>query len=193
MSKIKITQKQADAIEDVLETHNRDRVLDLHVIKNVSCWEDEWKSLNDLLPHQLARALYIGYEVEPEFKTGDWVTDPSGDIGITTNVNGTSILADWKSGSTAWAHKEDLSYSTPEEITTEKTRRWWSDNGRGVWELQHLDLIVNNDSHIYEVETRAGVIYLRSTRNGSAEVYDSELEGNFIVVCFAEDRQDLSL
>src|SRR5690625_1685515 len=72
MEKVKLTQKQADAIESLLKKGSRDEILDTHF--NIDSWQySENRCLNGMEASHLARALYIGYEVRPKFKVGDWV------------------------------------------------------------------------------------------------------------------------
>src|SRR5699024_3218017 len=77
--KVKLTKEQANAIE----RHNRnnssgnDGILNNHARNygnfESKSWGDPYTSLNKLEISKLAKALYIGYEIEPEFKDGDWV------------------------------------------------------------------------------------------------------------------------
>lgn len=70
MKKVKITREQADRI-NVWKTVMGDmsRLLELQakglLVKS--------KSLQELSLDELARAIYVGYEVEEEFSKGDWV------------------------------------------------------------------------------------------------------------------------
>src|SRR5699024_11077859 len=70
MEKVKVTRVQADAIEYCKAEFGKDKTINTHA---KGTWAYDCKPLNDLEFSELARALYIGYEVEPEFKAGDWV------------------------------------------------------------------------------------------------------------------------
>lgn len=63
--KVKLTKKQADAIEKLLSMtyYKKDIIVDHHA-KDDKRWDDEIESLNGLPLDTLIRALYIGYEVE---------------------------------------------------------------------------------------------------------------------------------
>ena len=75
MEKVKINQEQADKIWGwEMHTGGKSRLLELHA-KNLLA---DSKCLQSLSLDELARALYVGYEVEveelePQFEVGDWV------------------------------------------------------------------------------------------------------------------------
>src|SRR5699024_9588337 len=76
MSKVKITKQQAEAIEELRSKRFPDSV----IAHNVACdnynsrvSRSEHDSLCEMKFDDLIKALYIGYEIEPEYKVGDWV------------------------------------------------------------------------------------------------------------------------
>lgn len=75
MEKVKLTQDQADAIEVVINRYGEDKFIYdyskmLHEISPAQ-YTGSLDPINDLALHQVAKALYIGYEVEPEFKVSE--------------------------------------------------------------------------------------------------------------------------
>lgn len=161
MDKIKITQEQANIIESLEEIQKPFYV--------------SWKAkgilytgvLEDLPLDELIRALYIGYEVEEEFKFGDWVRLNNGDLFKITSGN----LASEYSKSNAIRH------ATPEEIAEEKQRRWWKNNNRNVWELKKGDVVSENFSS--------------ETQIIGADICRFSYPDQFKVVCFVKDRKDV--
>lgn len=148
--KIKITQAQADAIEEYLECGDVVEMLEVHAgiraDKNNN-WVIEFKTLNSLSMADLARALLIGYEVEPEYKDGDWIVFVNAVneslVCIIENVGNSSVDTDYV-GSNGYKQsfgKKRIRLATPEEIKAEKERRVWESIGRGVKEFRVGDII----------------------------------------------------
>jgi len=72
MEKVKINQEQAERIRDwEYHTGYPGRLLELHAKYSLS----RSKCLQSLSLDELARCLYVGYEVEVEFEVGDWVVN----------------------------------------------------------------------------------------------------------------------
>ena len=72
MEKPIINQNQADRIWAwEWRKNNPSKLLELHAKKVLS----DSKCLQSLSLDQLARAIYVGYEVEEHFKVGDWVVN----------------------------------------------------------------------------------------------------------------------
>lgn len=152
--KIKLTQEQADAIEGVLKHCSKERLLNDHsAMKEARGGWSTRKSavLNDLSVADMARSLYIGYEIEPKYKAGDWVVFESKVNGpficVIEKVYELSVDTDYL-GSNGYKQnfgKELVRHATPEEIHTEKERRWWAEIGREVGEFKDGDVgIVRN-------------------------------------------------
>src|SRR5699024_4059178 len=89
---------------------------------------------------QQARVLYEpnSFEVEPEFEIGQWVKSRHGiGTGKITKIDRMGHYTDFA----MIAASDDIRHATPQEIATEKTRRWWKESGRGVWELRENDAL----------------------------------------------------
>src|SRR5690625_7480192 len=73
MEKVKLTPEQANAIKKWI---NKELLI---IAKASGLFEHSTdESIAELTMEQLVKALYIGYEVEPEFKVGDWVVNANG-------------------------------------------------------------------------------------------------------------------
>src|SRR5690625_4019673 len=182
MEKVKLTQEQADAIERLLEKGSRDEILDTHF--NIDSWQyPENRCLNGMEASHLARALYIGYEVEPKFKVRDWVYNKNADV---------FLQIDDKDMATRYSEFPSIyRHATPEEIAKEKQRIWWAKHDRGVWELREGDALKADDGdYLVEVCEVFDSCNVRLT-GGVVHVKISELKEGYRVICFAEDRKDL--
>lgn len=132
MEKVKLTQKQADAIvKNVnagLENGN--------ILYRYLRYEGYDEQFRGLTFGALADALYIGYEVEPEFKVGDWVVEKvSGKVGVVHSIDcgqGSFHVDLLEYAVPQYQLKGDYRHATPEEIAKEKQRRWWAEHGREV-------------------------------------------------------------
>lgn len=196
MEKVKLTKEQAKAIEYALQEvdeykGNPDKLLRHASMKNVY-FRNELHLLNSIDTVNLAKALYIGYEVEPKFEVGDWAVWRSAKgvdvVKQIEKVEGYRIWADWlDEGSLLFAPSDEIRHATPEEVETEKERRWWAKHGREVWELKDGDVLLNRDNELCEVtrENNLNVFINGTPRQRSAVGY------GFKVVCFVEDRKDI--
>lgn len=197
MEKVKLTREQANAIEYALQEvdeykGNPDKLLRHASMKNVY-FRNELHLLNSIDTVNLAKALYIGYEVEPKFEVGDWAvwrsTKGIDVIKQIEKVEGYRIWADWlDEGSLLFAPSDEIRHATPEEIETEKERRWWARHGREVWELKKNDIIMIE--HFVEVVNKVvgNELYIKgSTFPQSIHSIKEDTK----VVCFAEDRKDI--
>jgi len=128
IGKIELSKEQADAINRYLENNNQDiaDLLDTHADKSES-WGTVYKSLNGLSQSDMARALFVGYEVDEKFEIGDWVIRKDGGRPfIVTSSRGAEDL-------------NDIRHATPEEIKAEQESRIWSKFGREPGEFRDGD------------------------------------------------------
>lgn len=150
--KVKLTREQAASIKLAVADYGSNTVLDMHAENPY--WITKLSSLNTLSPNELARALYIGYEIEEEYKVGDWVRIVS-DVHQTKNE--TRKVTEIKKSHAA---REDVHYkldgrgvyfksyirhATPEEIKAEQERRQWAKISREVGEFRDGDVGVMNN------------------------------------------------
>lgn len=174
-TKIKLTREQAEAVKALLGETNEDvsQAIDDHadVFSNP---EDKWvtvefQPLNELSPSDLARALLIGYEVEPEpLKINDWVTEHVGDGFRTGKITGFTnkgwfvqfLSFDTNEYYFESFHAVQLEKSTPEEIAEEQERRKWLGIGRAIGGFKQGDILVDDGGRIYQTfEVDAKEIY----------------------------------
>ena len=125
MNKVKLTQEQARAIERGLELSSREKLVKEHVeyqLQNKKWSVGKLKSFNELSTETVIRALYIGYEVEQEYKVGEWVKSKLGKgVGIIIDVDDSEYYTDF--GMIVPKHDDLIRYATDEEIAKEKQRR----------------------------------------------------------------------
>ncbi|WP_274853231.1 hypothetical protein [Bacillus methanolicus] len=197
MEKVKLTPEQAEAIEFALNTErlayyqNPDALLDSHIRSKQFLHELE--PLKEIDNVTLAKALYIGYEVEPEFKVEDWVKFETLEgiyvYGKIEKINEFgSAEAQWSDGKGGGVPLYELERMTPEEISTEKERRKWETIGRKVGEYKTND-IVYHEKYGYGVYAHGQMIepFNQEKFYGWFDVEIEELE----LICPAEHRFDL--
>ena len=109
MEKAVITQIQAERIREW--EHRETLLLRFHVKKILS---KRSKPLQDLTLDELARALYVGYEVEVEVKVGDWLVN---------NRNGLMFQIEDRQEDKDIARMNHIRHATESEIVEEKGRR----------------------------------------------------------------------
>lgn len=186
MEKVKITRELADELNDWMTREKKDSIIRCHAHGYM-----QTSLIHKIKLDELIRALYIGYEVEPEFKVGDWVKSRHG-IG-TGKI--TDIRLGYHTDFGMVAASDDIRHATPEEIATEKTRRWWKKNNRYEWELMKGDIIrkfVINGA-FYEVTYVDGE-YIGLFDIGRSRMETEEIDivsGGYRVVCFADHRKDI--
>lgn len=204
MKKVKITQEQAEAIERIKKEHLE------HLIKikkkpftyHVRPWEEPILKLE---PEDIQSALFEGYEVEPEFKVGDWVVVRFEGEEWITDLTKESEFGGFYTDSRLPGEKQKfysgsiLRHATPEEIATEKTRRWWDKHGREPWEIKEGDCLMKKDdphtctvSFVESVDEKS-VLLVNGKRD---EFYQGKDELEYVrdkykVFCFSEDRKDV--
>lgn len=162
MEKVILTKEQADAIEG-LKKGNGYKFMKTRVILNY--YNDS--PILDLTIEDLSKAFLNGYEVEPEYKKGDWVFDFDKKEVFQLNKEQERNLIYWGSG-------KPVRHATPSEVAEEKERRFWKKHGRGVREVRSGDIIHN--VVLDELD----------------EVMNThKLEEGYNIVCFAEKRLDV--
>ncbi len=171
--KVKITQEQADWLERYELTQDQiDHYIDIQPFsKRPDSPIVDWGA------SKLAKALYIGYEVEPEINDGDFLLHiPMNVIGKV--INGVIHWSDNIENDVEYINKLIISgevrHATPEEIAKEKERDWWAKHGREVKEVKKGDII-----HDLVFDQLDEVMNTHKPKD------------KFKVVCFAEDRKDV--
>lgn len=189
--KVVLTKEQAKAIEEIKDI---DYAINIHSFN-----KRPDSPLADIKTSTLARALFVGYEVEPEFKVGDWVYDIQYNKVARIDHRGVD-------DNRVWVDDEDFNFfaivnirhATPEEIAEEKERRLFAEHGRKVWELKKYDRIkcksTDKEYEILDVEKplRFKVLDMRDVHLRNLEFYNTQqISSRFVVVCFAENRLDV--
>lgn len=193
-----ITKEQAEKIEWAKNYFKEDglsRIVGLWM-KNFSIWEPVTGPLIEMKLDDLIRSLYIGYEVEPEFKIGDWIyissegTHNSKEMvaKVESKYNESQLCLDnnWNIG----AGSQYIRHATPSEIAEEKERRFWNRNDRDVWELRKGDVLIC-DGYPRVVEkidnfNEKSVLF----KDDDWEYYENVVE-EYKVLAFNKDRLDV--
>lgn len=155
MEKVKLTREVSEALKLAVADYGSDMVMNEHYNYN---WKGKLHPLNHLPQSTLSRALLIGYEVEEEYKSGDWVACEYEDgtwIAQIERIEGVKVFAKWELRSLDWNRIEDIRHATPEEIKAEQERRVWKKIGREVNEIRPGDCIASNGNY-YKVFDNIG-------------------------------------
>lgn len=165
MEKVKLTQAQANAID---ELRNRKAWDDEKIIGVHANAPNNWyrlSALNGLPLLTLVDALRIGYEFEPEYKVGDWVARLDGNTFYPKGaVRAVEILSveEGHCGSERVMHGENMEWgtpvthirhATPEEIKVEQERRTWAKIGREPGEFRKGDIVIDSTGKTYRLIT----------------------------------------
>lgn len=186
MEKVKVTREQAECIKSF---ENNKVVALKHWVTDSF---EVSKCLKKLTLDELARCLYSeeGYEVEEEFKVGDWVNfedDTCSDC-ITKIIDIQPIYNRVQYyGVSGWQNINSIQrHATPSEIAQEKERRWWGKHGRDVNEYRLNDIVkIKNDS-----QTIIAAVEGVADDQISDEGGDAWLFGEIELICPAENRLD---
>lgn len=193
MEKVKITQEQADAFEKLIRNTHIKFKYAIETARNQEWATESFTPLNGLSFDKFINVIRYGYEVEPEFKVGDWVAyNYWGLVGKVVSTDGGIALDNRVNGK---LNPNDFKHATPQEIATEKTRRWWNKNNRYEWELMKGDIIRNFviNGTFYEVTYVDGE-YIGLFDIGRSRMETEEIDivsGGYRVVCFADHRKDI--
>jgi len=197
MEKVKISQKQADAIEKYKQEARKQHAKMTNVKPPFDT--ESWAlPLHFLSTTDFSRALFSGYEVEDEFKDGDWVAvewDEGKDINVIVGFESHGRMIVDNEGLNNTPPNGIVRHATDEEIATEKQRRFWNGNNRDVWELDLYDCVINKYGAPFVVMgvtddyLKNGTSYELS--NGT-EYPKDDMEPFFKVLYFAEDRKDIN-
>jgi hypothetical protein len=187
--KVVITKEQAEAIENLEPETPKSSIVKAH-LNHKGMWGSDMSPLNALHADKLIQALYIGYEVEPEFNVGDWITDTITGKVAKIDHRGVSESQAWVDDDT-FNFFENFRHATPGEIAAEKERRWWSKHGRDVWELREKDMLIDSHGNVHEVTGVPHDLDSRYYLDYVAINFD-EIKGKYSVLVFAENRLDIN-
>lgn len=184
-SKVKISEHEAEVIERVKYGKTKEQV-----IRNSFMYTDRYAFTGSVTNEvrkmgidKVIKVLYIGYEVEPEFKIGDSLIDGDGNFIKVQEIISDGIgYIDGFFGCKTEQYKS-LRYATDKE----KKVNFWSERDRKVWELKRGDIIRElNKSKKLTIDAFS---FNRVFMKDGSIITHQDLD-NFVVVCFTEDRQD---
>lgn len=189
MEKVKLTQEQENAINELREEFSDTQIIYAHM----TIEESMHKFLATINTDELIRALYTGYEVEPEFDPGDILINTKTGRIFEIYKNEATLLNDMTNSKCTI---KDYRHATSEEIEQEKERRWWTKHNRENRELKERDIVNINGFVFYVVEINDKTLRLKrdgeKTDKTSHRNIDRLFESrNLVVICFAEDRKDV--
>ena len=195
MSKVKVTKEQAEAIEKESYRDYENILYDYLVVSN---YDEKFKGLTF---GGLYRALHQGYEVEPEFKKGDFVVWHGLVVEIKhpqTNDHkddGRCYFTLERSDGSTYENitRDEIRHATPAEIAEEKERRFFAKHGRELWELREDDILKYLGDVLIVDSFDSEEVCFKSNASG-AVVYTKNFNfvtDNFKFVAFAEDRLDV--
>src|SRR5690625_2696514 len=174
MEKVKLTQEQAEDLEEALHAYEDDKDHMLNVFVRAKDTSD-WGSISHFSPSKIAKALYIGYEVELEFKAGDWVkvfwsnSNPSIHKLLSVDDEFARIDGDQLN---KMPPKDIIGKPTSEEIEKEKECRWWFRHNRDVWELREGDILTDG-YHVSQVNNaNKSIVWFRAPFNKGYEYHE---------------------
>lgn len=173
IEKISVTQSQANKLKEYLEVCRKAGKNPLDVFASSGCeLNDYYESLNSLSIEDMARAILIGYEIEPVYKVGELVTitAPNSKFGkvyeiIEEQDIGVYLLKMESINTMLW-HIEEFRHATPEEIKAEKERRLWKSIGREIGEFRKGDTFVSTRGNVWKILNNINSEYAKGNLKG---------------------------
>lgn len=139
--KVKVTEKIAKLIKNSLDKYPKHVIVEHY--HSIAAKYREEMDLDTLI-----KALYIGYEIEEQYKVGDWVfVNNNGDEWVAKIATGTGVRDVFYVDECPYVdnkqyyHISKFRHATPEEIAKEKKRMFWVKLGREVDEYREGDII----------------------------------------------------
>ncbi|WP_068672300.1 hypothetical protein [Oceanobacillus sp. Castelsardo] len=181
MERVRVTKEQAEAIEYGKKHHSKTDLIKTHIFYKGWSFVGELKKLNNLDLDTFIKALYTGYEVKPEFKENDYITNT--ETGVTMKLDESKAYFI----NNSYIHKEKLRHATPQEIKEEKERRFWKSHDREVNEYRKGDIfkVINNFLVLGEVES----VWDNSVEDEMGDSWDIRM---IKLVCPVEKRLDVN-
>lgn len=192
--KVKLTQEQVEALKIYKEAGHNLAVF----AANRRGFHGPYESLKILSIDELGRVLYEpnSYEVEPQFKVGDWVVRDTEfrnfiddekyqnyHVGSVFKIQ--TVLNGYAIDERGTNHDlENIRHANLEEIKAEKERQLWKSIGREVGEFRLGDVMIKNNGDSVVIRNLEGAIhnYQQGIRKGffpaeSFISFESEKEG----------------
>lgn len=170
MSKVVLTKEQAEAIEKWLQPNKvgyaKKDLLKQHsqiCLLNSLSWTDTFKGLRTMSIDEMAKALYVGYEIEqPKFEVGELVVGlKSGNMfeitgAIGENFYGTRLKDGMRN---LLLDRDMIRHATKEEI-------FWLELSREVGEFVEGDMGEDFNGHLYKSVNTINTIYRKNQLKG---------------------------
>lgn len=189
MEKVKITQEQHMSLKYATTHKSNQSIVKSRVFGDID------KELSELRLDELIRALYIGYEVEPELSEGDILFYPN--IGTFAEIRNNKAY--WNDGAvndleyTKELIKDgEIRHATELEIAAEKERRWWNELGRQINQFKAADLVtVDAREGVHEVVNYHDANNLLVTDDFASTEHLIDIR-HLKLVCPVENRLDIN-
>lgn len=186
--KVILTKEQANSIEKWI---NKEQLIIAKASGFLEHGVDE--PIAELTMKQLVKAIYIGYEVEPDFKVGDWVVNTSN--GYIKLIENEREAREANFLNNDYIKRHELRHATSEEIAEEKERRFWNKFGREVNEYRAGDIVKGRG--VITEKWRLGPVKKTPELEGAVQIEDIS-DGNTIdlemescrLICPVEQRLD---
>ena len=181
MEKVKLTREQAEEIERYKK--NGDEQIDYMIDGHIYDKRPDLK-ISTLKTSELARALYIGYEVEETFKVRDCVVLNDGKIVEIIAEESFTVVVAWIIN--GQMYRDQINKSLIKRHAT-KQEKWWAKHGRKPWKIREDDILVCPRGDVYTVQKILdGIVVFKE--GGDKPKW--EIKSGYRVACFAEDRKD---
>ena len=146
MSKVKLTKYEAEEFEALFKIYSDESL------------------------YKIANAIKHGYEVEPEYKVGDWVV-----YEYSSRPEQINAICNRKIETNSnYGYADRFRHATESEIAQEKERKWWSEHNRAPREIKMGDIITKPDGFSFTYDGLGVPILPKGHK----------------VACFREDRLD---
>ena len=149
--KVKVTKEQAEALDKAKGIFNLAAFIDFANEESKPMNNHSLVLRREFDKETLLQAVFYGYDVEPQFKVGDWVIwetkfelvvvqikNKIRDTGISFGFNKEEYHSDYI-----------VRHATPLEIKAEKERQLWKSIDREVGEFREGDTAVTADDYHY--------------------------------------------
>ena len=165
--KVKVTREQAEAIEFILSNDGSEDSIKENLIRKHAKEPNRWcgkaRPILGMPLLTLVDALRIGYDIEEEYKVGDWVvweTEHERYVLQIETINHRVMNRKVFNAEGFWMECIKR-HATPEEIKAEKERRVWAKIGREPMQFIIGDSLISIDGRVYPFDKESRISEIR--------------------------------